>query len=158
MIVDTISNWRAYDLGEAWKAVFKFLEELDASAEDKEYPILGDQVFARVMSYATKLENAPDAVLEAHQKFADVQMILEGAERIGVYPGSSLEIKTAYMADRDVEFYTYTRPADFQLKMHPGSFALLLPQDAHMPGLSLEAPGTMVKKVVVKIAMDLLEL
>ncbi len=57
-----------------------------------------------------------------------------------------------YDAERDVEFFKYERTADFQLGMFPGTFACLLPQDAHMPQLATGKVGVEVKKVVVKIA------
>lgn len=158
MIVDNISDWRTYSLGEAWKKVFSFLETLSADAEEKEYPIDGDAIFARVMSYATKEETAPDAVLEAHRKYAEVHMALSGSERIAVYPTRALESKGGFNADRDVEFFEYKETAKLQLSMYPGTFACLLPQDAHMPGLFTEENGAVAKKVVVKILLERLAL
>ncbi len=158
MIVDHISNWKTYSLGDAWEKAFAFLSDLKADAAEGEYPIDGEGLFARVMSYQTKEETAPDAILEAHRKFADIHMSLVDAERIAVYPAHELSVKEAYSAERDVEFYLYQAPAALQLSMLPGTFALLLPQDAHMPGLHSACGGAAVKKVVVKIAMDRLTL
>lgn len=156
--MDHISNWRSYTFGDAWQQAFSFLENLSVDAEEKEYPIDGDGIFARVMSYPTKQETDEGAVLEAHRKYVDVQMALEGSERIAVYPSHMLKTKSAYDAARDVEFFEYADFAKLQLSMLPGTFACLLPQDAHMPQLFTEAPGARVKKVVVKIALDRLEL
>ncbi len=158
MIVDHISNWNQYSLGEAWEKVFRFLETLSADAEEKEYPIDGDEIFARVMSYDTKAETDSGTVLESHRKFADVHMALVESERIAVYPTHELPTKDGYLEDRDVEFFEYKEPAKLQLSMYPGTFTLLLPQDAHMPGLFTEKQGTVAKKVVVKILMDRLSL
>lgn len=158
MIVDHIQNWKQYSLGEAWETAFGFLETLSADSEEKEYPIDGDEIFARVMSYETEAETVPGKILEAHQRYADVQMALIDSERIGVYPTHSLTSKGRYAADRDVEFFEYKDPAKLQLSMYPGTFALLLPQDAHMPGLFTETEGATVKKVVVKVLLERLEL
>jgi len=158
MIVDHISNWRTYSLGDAWEKAFWFLEGLTSDFIEREYPIYGDAVFARVMSYPTKVETAKDAVLESHQNYVDIQMSLIGSERIAVYPSHELSQKTAYDAERDVIFYEYRRPADLQLSLYPGHFACLLPQDAHMPQLFTESEGAVVKKVVVKILLERLEL
>lgn len=157
MIVDHISHWRRYGLGEAWDKAFGFLESLSADAGEKMYPIDGDGLFGRVMSYETKEEGAPDAVLEAHRRFADIQMVLEGAERIAVYPARELEIREPHDAQRDVAFFHYRAPARWQVGLASGDFAFLLPQDAHMPQLRAGAAGR-VKKVVVKVAMDRLAL
>ncbi len=158
MIVDHIDNWNKYSLGEAWEKAFAFLENLSADAEEKEYPIDGDEIFARVMSYATKEDADPNAVLEAHRKYADVQMALVESERIAVYPTHLLSTKGGFLVERDVEFFEYQEPARLQLSMYPGTFALLLPQDAHMPGLFTETKGAEVKKVVVKILLERLKL
>ena len=158
MIVDHLLNWRSYPLGEAWEAAFRFLEELSADADEKEYPIDGDGIFARVMSYPTKPETSGDAVLEAHRKYVDIQMALIGSERIAVYPSHEMRTLDGYDAVRDVEFFEYKEPAKLQLSMYPGTFACLLPQDAHMPQLFTEEKGAVVKKVVVKILLDRLAL
>lgn len=158
MIVDQISNWRDYPLGEGWEKAFIFLETLSADAEEKEYPIDGDAIFARVMSYPTKAETDADAVLESHRRYVDIQMALRESERIAVYPSDSLVEKDSYSEERDVTFYEYKEPSRLQLSMYPGTFACLLPQDAHMPQLFTERKGIEVKKVVVKILAERLGL
>lgn len=158
MIVDHISNWKQYPLGAAWEAAFGFLSTLSPDAEEREYPLMGEKMFARVMSYQTKEAAADDAVLESHRVYADIHMALIYSERIAVYPRHTLAVKEAYDAIRDVEFYTFEQKAELQLSMQPGTFALLLPEDAHMPGLHTRNGTGNVKKVVVKIAMELLEL
>ncbi|MDQ8202664.1 YhcH/YjgK/YiaL family protein [Pelagicoccus sp. SDUM812003] len=158
MIVDHIENWKAYAFGEAWQQAFSFLEKLDAEAEEKEYPIDGDEIFARVMSYPTKEESDPTAVLEAHRKYVDIQMALIGSERIAVYPTHLQSTKDPYDAERDVTFFHYRKPAALQLSIYPGTFTCLLPQDAHMPQLFTSEPGVGVKKVVVKILLDRLSI
>ena len=158
MIVDHIDNWRKYPLGPAWKDAFSFLAALDSSAPEEVTKINGDRLFARVMSYATKDETSSDAVLEAHRKFVDIQMVMIGSERIAWYPTSSLKAKTAYDQERDVRFYQYEGPANVQASVFPGTFVCLFPQDAHMPQLKTDSTGGDVKKVVVKIDLDLLTL
>ncbi len=145
-------------MGESWGKAFAFLAGIGPETEEGEYPIDGEGLFARVMRYGTKEESSPDAVLEAHRRFADIQMSLLGAERIAVYPTDSLSSKGGYLPERDAEFFRYERPAALQLTMLPGTFALLLPQDAHMPGLRVGAAGERVTKVVVKVALERLEL
>ena len=158
MIVDHIDNWRKYPLGAAWEDAFSFLNALDPSAPEEETKIDGDRLFARVMSYATRDETSSDAVLEAHRRYADIQMALIGSERIAWYPTTSLNAKTAYDQEKDVQFFDYERPADVQVSVFPGTFVFLLPQDAHMPQLKTDGRGGDVKKVVVKIDLDLLTL
>lgn len=156
MILDTVANWKCYDLGKAWETAFEYLTTLHEGAEEGLVPLAGDDMSARVMDYAKIEETDPDAILEAHRKFADIHMTLSGWERIARYDTASLAVKTEYGAERDVEFYSYEGPAPIQLSLEPGLFALLLPQDAHMPKLHTGTVGEMVKKVVVKIPLDAL--
>lgn len=158
MIVDHIENWKAYPLGEAWELAFDFLEGLSGDSEERRYDLDGDSVFGIVMSYPTRRETDEDTVLEAHRKYVDVQMALAGNERIACYPTQTLAEETAYDPDRDVQFFQFQGESPIQLGMHPGTFVCLLPQDAHMPQLFTESPGSIVKKVVVKIALDRLNL
>ncbi|MEM9160890.1 MAG: YhcH/YjgK/YiaL family protein [Verrucomicrobiota bacterium] len=158
MIVDSLENWKLYKFGEAWEKAFAFLESLSEDSEERRYEIDGDDVFGIVMSYPTKAEDDDDAVLEAHRRYADIQMSLVGSERIAVYPTSSLNSKDEYDVERDVAFFEYEKPAAIQVGNEPGTFTLLLPQDAHMPQLFTRQKGDGVKKVVVKIAVERLAL
>jgi len=158
MIVDSLQNGGRYPLGDAWEEALAFLAQLSPDAAEQEYALRGEAMFARVMSYPTKQETDSDAVLEAHRHYADVQMSLVGSERIAVYRTPELRTKTDYDPERDVEFFHYEKPATVQIGNLPGTFTLLLPQDAHMPQLFTGQPGDPVKKVVVKIALDLLDL
>lgn len=158
MIVDRIDNWKKYPLGPAWEKAFAFLADLEPSAPEAETKIDGDGLFARVMSYETREETSSDAVLEAHRRYVDIQMALIGSERIAWYPTSSLQAKGPYDDEKDVQFFVCESPADIQVSVCPGTFACLFPQDAHMPQLKTNGRGGEVKKVVVKVALDLLTL
>ena len=80
------------------------------------------------------------------------------SERIACYPLHTLDPKDPYCAERDVQFFQYTVPADLQLSVFPGTFVCLLPQDCHMPQLNTGPEAKIVKKVVVKISRDALEI
>ncbi len=151
MITDTIANASNYSLGPAWDKAFAFLETINGDTPDGDYPIDGKSIFAIVMSYETK---EPDqAKFEAHQKYADIQSTLVGAEGIAVVQTEDLTATTEYEEDRDVTFYNTPETIPTLVDVYPGSFAYLLPQDCHMPQLAVGAPQ-MIKKVVVKIALS----
>ncbi|MCH6255925.1 YhcH/YjgK/YiaL family protein [Puniceicoccaceae bacterium K14] len=159
MIVDHVDNWDRYLLGSTWEKVFEFLLQLQPDAEEKKYEIEGDDVFAIVMSYPTREEGSDGTVLEAHRAYADIHMTLVGGEKIACFPTHTLAVKDEYVAERDVEFFQIEKKSDLLISLRPGSFALLLPQDAHTPQLSVAGlEGSTVKKVVVKIRLDLLDL
>jgi YhcH/YjgK/YiaL family protein len=85
---------------------------------------------------------------EAHRRYIDLQYITVGTERIG-YAHLSRLAQGDYNLEKD--FLALTGTGDF-VTLSAGDFMLLFPEDAHMPGMAVDAPIP-VKKVVVKIAV-----
>jgi len=156
MIIDLLANASQYPMGPGWEKAFDFLANLDANAEEGEYPIDGTKVFARIMSYHTRTE--AEAVLETHEKYADIQTTLIGSEGIRWIPSKHLEIKAPYDTEKDVTFYQHPDTLPARVDNLPGWFTFLLPQDAHMPQLIVGNASQTVKKVVVKVALTELNL
>ncbi len=156
MIIDKLENWEHYSFGSGWKLAFEFLRTLTPDSDEKKYNIQGDDIFAQVMSYKTR---TPDtAVLESHRKFVDIQAVLNGGERIECFSRDGLVVDTAYDESKDAEFYKRSCPGSTHVDMAPGTFIMLFPHDAHMPSLMIENEPEMVKKVVVKIKVELMQL
>ncbi len=154
MIVDRIDNWERYSKSPAWKKAFDFLKQLDANSEEVETLLHPDgSLLARVMSYPTR--SPKEAVLEAHRKYIDIQMAIENSEAIGWYPVSDLKSKDPYDAGKDVEFFHPPASEIARVNVYPGTFVTLFPEDAHMPQLTTDNDPVVVKKVVIKIALDL---
>lgn len=149
MIVDRLENWSVYFAGKDWKKIFDFLSGLKPDAEEKKYVLEGDDIYAVIFSYDTKA--AEEAKMEAHRKYIDIQMPLSGAEGMEWVPVADLEPKTEYDAAKDVILFHRTKPGPARVDLHPGTFALLYPQDAHMPSLMIGGKSSPVKKVVVKV-------
>jgi biofilm protein TabA len=154
MILDRIENWRLYPFGPAWTAAFGFLSAVPPGIPDGVHPIRGDDIVARTMTYQTRSE--AQGVLETHREFADVQAVIEGAERCRWFAQPDLPVKTAYDSARDAEFYTPVTPVPADALLVPGTFALFLPRDAHMPSLSTGPQSTRVRKIVIKIRTHLM--
>ena len=152
MIADRLGQWEHYFSGEVWECAFRFLESLHPDSEETKTTLQGDDMFACVMSYETR--SIQEAKLEAHRKYIDIQMTLVGAERIDWFPLENLEVKTPY-DDTDFEFYHRPGDAPIHIDNHPGNFAVLFPDDAHMPQLVVGDAPKIVKKVVVKVRLDL---
>ena len=51
--------------------------------------------------------------------------------------------------DAEKDFYKLEGSGDF-ITLRPGMFAILKPQDAHMPGMAISNPVS-VKKIVIKV-------
>lgn len=156
MIIDKCNNWKTYKYGPFWETVFDFLLSLSPDAKEQKYNILGDEIFALVMSYETQSPEA--AVLEAHQKYVDVQTVLVGCEAIEWHNKDSLQINVPYDKAKDVELYKRRLPGQTRVDVYPGNFVTLFPQDAHMPSLMIGGKTERIKKVVVKVSIDLFDL
>ena len=104
---------------------------------------LEDGIFVNVSEYATKCEGQ----FEAHRRYIDVQCILSGEEKIEVAPADSLRITRDYDEDADILFGDGEGEACI---LRAGQAIVLLPEEAHKPGLCLDAPAP-VKKAVFKV-------
>lgn len=154
MIVDRLHNYTCYPLGKAWQLAFDFLLSLKNDAEERKYPLLGDDLFAIVMSYETCTPET--AEIEAHRKYLDIQAVITGEEGIGWGQVDELEIDTPYDAAKDAELYKRPEHGLLRVDLVPGNFMALFPHDAHMPSLMTRGIPVLTKKVVVKVGMHLL--
>lgn len=132
------------------KKAAEFVKEFNEKGkEDGTYEIDGDKVFATISSYRTKPQ-APEMMFEAHKRYIDVQYIVSGIERIRWARLNSVDlVEERYSKGQDIAFYEGTPLFDFTLTK--GTFLLLYPEDAHLPGLSADNKDVNVRKIVFKI-------
>jgi biofilm protein TabA len=106
-------------------------------------------LFATVSEYTTK--PIAETFWEAHYLHADVQIVLDGRERIDWLPRSATAIRKAYDPQRElVELSPRPKTHPVELLLHPGCFAVFFPDDAHRPGIAADHPAP-VKKIVFKV-------
>lgn len=151
MVFDRLDRSAVYDrLGERFARGFEYLRRtrLD-EVPPGNYPIVGRDVFAMVQQVTTR--PVAESRWEAHRRYADIQYIVRGSERMGVRDIGSLSIAEAYDADRDVLFLEGAS-GPF-VEVHAGQFCIFFPHDAHMPCLQIEA-SQIVLKAVIKVALD----
>ena len=146
MIIDQLKNASMYfGLGPRVEAALRYLQGTDfEQVEPGRYEIDGDRVFALVQEYESKPKE--EGFWEAHRQYVDVQYVASGAEHMGYAPAERLQ---AGVYDAEKDFLKLDGDGEF-LKVRAGSFVILAPQDAHMPGTAITAPQP-VKKVVVKV-------
>lgn len=154
MIADSIQNSSLYPFGPAWEAAFELLETLTPDSETGKRLIQGNDLFANVDCYKTRFP--ADARLEAHRKYVDIQVLLSGEEIIEFFPRNGLTVSEPYKPERDVEFYGNPAKEHARVILKPGQFVVFFPEDAHMPCIMTGTSPEPVKKVVFKIAVDLL--
>ena len=82
MIKDKLTNADTYyGISERLKQGFEWLKNNDLlNIPDGRYLIDGEKIFANVQSYITK----DDAPYEAHRRYADIQYMIKGLEKVGV--------------------------------------------------------------------------
>ena len=82
MIQDKLTNAKTYyGLSARMKQAFEWLQNSDlTNMPDGKHIIDGEHIFANVQTYFTK----DDAPYEGHRKYADIQYMIKGHERIGV--------------------------------------------------------------------------
>ena len=153
MIYDQIEYLSRLPLpGTICDKISEFLEKSPALPAGK-YEIEGKRIYASIYCYTTIA--GKESVFEAHQKYADLQLLLGGEEQIGVIQSDKLQAKTPYDATGDVILYESGATQYSSIVLQPGYFVLLFPRDIHMPGLATKVPGP-VTKVVFKIALDVI--
>ena len=149
MVIDKIANAGLYaSLSEDIAKALDILRDPGVCDKaDGKYGVDGEDLFYIVDSYTTEPEG--DRRFEGHEKYIDVQFIVEGCEVMGYAPVDSLTICQAYDGETDVAFYD--TPADYtRIDAVAGSFCIFYPQDGHMPCCK-GRQASKVKKIVVKI-------
>ncbi len=126
------------------------LEELPEGRFDLDES--GD-TFVNIVSFTTKKRT--DAQFETHRVYADIHVPLRGEEVIEVIDAASVRDTTPYSEADDIAFQGNEAQGASQ-RLKPGTFLLVMPEDAHMPGVAAEEPA-MLKKAIFKIkASDLI--
>lgn len=152
MIFDTLDNADRYaSLNSRFAKAFTYLRTVDGTQELGRVDLDGDDCFAIVQTYETKLEEK--ALFEAHRKYIDVQFIHSGRETILWAPLATMKEETmAYSDEKDAALWKLV-PDMTPIHISGGQFAILYPEDAHAPCVQWEKPEQ-VFKVVVKVAVE----
>jgi len=149
VIADTLEHVHVYtNLGGRIAAALELIRGTDfTTIPVGRHEVEGAALYYLVQSYTTKPRGP--ASWECHRKYLDVQYVVSGREQIGWAPLGALQVTRPYDAGTDAELLT--GDGDF-LTAGPGTFVLLWPEDAHMPGLCAGPPSP-VLKVVVKVLL-----
>ncbi len=152
MIFDSVENIESY--GGASDAIAKavqFVMEFDGSRPDGKYPIDGDTIFALVQTVETAGHDGK--VFEAHRKFLDVHIVLEGQEKqdVALMDHAEAEMVQEYSEQNDAMLF---KTEDFStVILKPRMFAVYGPSDGHRPCLCVNGPEK-IRKVCVKIRIE----
>ncbi len=135
---------------ERWNKAFLFLNSQDLTALDPgRYELEGEDLYANVEEYVTRDEEVTK--YEAHKKYADIQYLVTGEERIGVAPLDKTTITAPYNSEIDASF-SETSSDNYRIA-RPDRFFIFFPDDAHRPGVK-SGENQKVRKVVVKVRIE----
>lgn len=145
MIIDDLENFNIYvNLHPGFKKVEEYLNKLD-SLNPGCHEICGKNIYVNIDVYKTKKQN--ESIAEAHRKYIDVQIILQGYEKIGYSDIKTGKTLVEYDSEKDVEFLS--ADCDY-INAKKGKFFIFYPQDIHHPCITNKIQSE-VKKAVFKI-------
>jgi YhcH/YjgK/YiaL family protein len=148
MIIDQIANSHIYSaLHPRLRLAFDTILQIDlASLAVGMVELDGENLYAMVQQYSSK--PIEEGLWEAHRRYMDLQLVIQGTEKIGY---ANLDRLTHGKYDAAKDFVPLFGQGDF-LTLQTDNFVLLLPQDAHMTGIAVNAPAP-VRKIVFKISI-----
>ena len=119
----------------------EFLSQLGSDRVD----IVSGQVWCTKFTYETISDE--ESFFEAHEKFLDIHLMLDGSERVEVAPPSALEQFDSIPTN---DFYAYRGEGHYKMILAPGDFLVVFPADAHKIKMQANGPQT-VSKAVFKV-------
>ncbi len=154
MILDTLQNAGRYTgLSARFKKAFDYISSHDlASLPVGKYEIDGNDVYLMVQHMP--LKHWHEGSWEAHRKYADIQLILQGRELLGVRPAYGMETEQEYSEEKDVVFFKSDAPG-LAVPVTDNDFLVLFPEDAHRPCICREEAGSPMesRRAVLKVRL-----
>ena len=131
-----------------FQVAFEFLKRKDLAELPVGWIELEEGVRASIQHYDSFQWEANR--FETHEKYFDVQYVIEGMELCGVCDRSELgPVAVPYSQENDIMFYE--EPGHFgKVFLNAGDFIVLGPEDAHKPRCAV-AESLPIKKVVIKV-------
>lgn len=157
MIFDKLENLENYrGVHPRFDRALPFLLELIANnADTGRHEILDADLAGEVWGNMLAFEAQPvgeGTLMEAHRRFIDVQIVLEGAEQMFVPTDLAPTVKTPYNEASDVEFYRLPPMESLtRLYVPAGYFAIFFAGELHAPSNSVTDEPTPMRKLVGKV-------
>lgn len=146
MITGNIQNAVAQQ-EKKFEIAMAFLRREDLRELPEGWYELGEGVRASVQRYVSMEKETLS--FETHDKFYDVQYVVEGREFVGVCSRKGLVVKKEYDEENDITFYEEPELSGWVL-LEAGEYVVLSPEDVHKPRC-LAGEAMPVVKIVVKV-------
>lgn len=139
MIIDKVENISRYS------QILKFIsEDLSKNEFSKgRFEISGNDYFGIGLEYQT--QESEKALWEAHRKYIDIHVILEGEETVYVNDIEYMQSTIDYVEEGDYQLFQGEGKHSIQLKK--GYFLLLYPNEVHKTSIKVNEPVSVRKKV-----------
>lgn len=149
MILDSLKQSSCYAaLSPLFAKAFAFLATVSEATPIGTHPIDGDNVVAHVQEHATS--PLAGRYYEAHRRYIDIQYMLRGRELIYWTPLDELhDVVMPFDEAKDAALFGLGG-AGQAMPIRAGQFAVLFPDDGHIPSVAWADPEP-VKKIVVKV-------
>ncbi len=136
---------------EAIQKALNYCKTTDIAAlEPGTYPIEGDMIYAKVFDNTSK--PVAETHSEFHNKYIDVQFFVTGGELMGYAPKKKDDVALCGQNPDDDVYFTDEVEGEQFIKLVPGDYIMLFPNDLHRPGVTDAEPNT-YRKAVVKVAI-----
>ena len=116
-----------------------------ADFEKGSYKIDGNEIFVNIVGYETCEKE--DRFWEAHKKYIDVHLLLEGSEKIALNFIENLEQKEY---EEESDFLPLEGEPNSYVELKKGDFLVCYPEDAHMTALKVKEKEN-IKKAIFKV-------
>jgi biofilm protein TabA len=151
MIIDTLQNAHKYFAAHPlFEKAFAYINQADLhNIEPGKYEIDGDNLKAIYSNKIGMTAEESCAKFECHNKHIDIQLCIDGNEKIGWKPREKCTSEKApYNDEKDVLFYNDVPDMFFELTNN--QFVIFFPTDVHAPMIADAA----VKKLVIKVKAE----
>ncbi len=133
-----------------WDKAFKFLAITDLTKIALgRYELDGRNLYLSVDEYLTKDEE--NTRFEAHRKYADIQFLVFGEEKIGIAALENTKETILYDSLKDVVFLSAIQNS-YRIASSD-RFFVFFSNDAHRPGVKVTV-NSKVRKIVVKVLIE----
>lgn len=122
-------------------------EFLASLRDGQRVELQGDQVYCTRFTYETIPQE--ESFFEAHRRYLDIHIMVEGEERVDVNRPEDLVLTEAQEGN---DFYAYQGESWHSAVLRPGAFLVVFPGDAHRIKVQVDGPRT-VSKAVFKVCI-----
>ena len=123
-------------------ALQRITPEFLSSLGEERVDIIPGEVWCTKFSYETIRDE--ESFFEAHEKFLDIHLMLEGSERVEIAPPDALQ---QFDSVPQNDFYAYRGDGHYKMVLSPGDFLVVFPADAHKIKMQVDGPCNVTKAV-----------